>query len=144
MNIESSAKSNYFKITSMTNKTQFAMFAIAAIAIMSFGMTPAFAASYGSAQVTATTYSATSSEDVISCCSGDCKTKINLNNPQDRITYFIGAVGNNCDVSISLTGIGSTYTRDHGTIGGQVHFDVNRTINTGDTATITATYSNCT
>ncbi len=127
----------------MTNNTKYAMVAIVAIAAMSFGFAPAFA-SYGSAQVTATTYTATSAEDVISCGSGDCKTKISLNNPQDRITYFIGAVGNQCDVSIQVTGFGPVYTRDHGSISGQVSFDLDRTINTGNTGTVTATYTNCT
>ncbi len=128
----------------MTNKTTYAMAALVAVAVMSFGMTPAFAASYGSAQVTATTYTATSAEDSISCGSGDCKTKISLNNPQDRITYFIGAVGNQCDVEIEVTGFGAVYEKDHGTISGQVSFDLDRTINTGNTGTVSATYSNCT
>ena len=44
MNNESNAKSNQFKKSSMTNKTTYAMFAIVAIAAMSFGLAPAFAA----------------------------------------------------------------------------------------------------
>lgn len=127
----------------MSNKTQIAMFAIAAVAVMSFGMTPAFAASYGSVQVQATTYTATSAEDKIDCGTGKCLTKISLNNPQDRVTYFIGTNGNNCDVSVQVTGLGTTYNKDHGSINGQVSFSYDKTINTGDKGTVTATYSDC-
>lgn len=127
----------------MSNKTQIVMFAIVAVTVMSFGMTPAFAASYGSAQVQATTYTATSAEDSVSCGSGSCLTKISLNNPQDRVTYFIGTTGNSCNVSIEVTGLGTVYSRDHGSIAGQVSFSIDKTINTGNTGTVTATYSNC-
>ena len=128
----------------MTNKTTYAMVAVVAIAAMSFGLTPAFA-TFGSAQVQATSGVATSNTDDVSCGTGTCYSTISLDNPNDEVTYTIGTnSGIQCDVVISVTGFGAVYDRNHGVISGIVPFTIDKTVDTGDTGTINATYTNCT
>jgi len=133
----------------MTSKTQLAMFAIAALTIMSFGMTPAFAADYASSAVKAPSSGwASGSWDDVSCGneSGDCIAYAQVSASQDKAKFWYGISGSQttCTVSSQITGLGAVININHGTIAGLHNVEyTNYSIDSGDRVTVTNTYTNC-
>ena len=124
---------------------QLAMFAVAVFALGGLAITPAFADSYASKSLTAGSTYSVSSTDYVSCGSERCVAKVESHTTEDWIKYKIGTSGGNqCDASVQIVGAGSVYTRDHGSISGQVEFTISKEVSNGDRITVTNTYTNCT
>lgn len=123
------------------------MFAVAvmAIAAISFGFTPAFAAG-GVASVSWTAGSGLthSGHDWTGCGSGSCEAKATSHTTQNWINYSFGTSGNNCDITTYISGGGAPYEEDHGSVNGHVENLINRDIDQSDPLNITNVYSNCT
>ena len=148
MNIECSAKSNKFKKSSMTTKTQIAMFAVAAIAAMSFSMAPAYAtvSIYEDFDAPASG-TGDSGNTTASCGTGTCFAKITGSASQDYYVVWYGMYGSNntCDVTTIVTVEGEgTSTTNRGTISGLHSERININIDTGDNVNTINQYSNCT
>jgi len=133
----------------MTSKINYAMFAIAAIAVMSFSFAPAYAANYASSAVTAPSSGwASGPWDDTSCgtASGDCIAYAQVSASQDRAKFWYGISGSQttCTVSSQITGLGAVININHGTIAGLHNVEyTNYSIDTGDRVTVTNTYTNC-
>lgn len=124
---------------------QLAMFAIAAFALGGVALAPVYATSYASTSLKAGSGYSVSGTDYVSCGSERCVSKVESHTTQNWIKYKIGTVGGNqCDASVQITGAGSTYTRNHASISGQVEFYINKLVDQGDRITVTNIYTNCT
>jgi hypothetical protein len=132
----------------MTTKTTYAMFAVAAIAAMSFSLTPAFASSYASESVRAPTGSGTaySGWDNVSCGTGTCIAQITASSSQNYVTFWYGMDGSNnrCDVESQVYGMGAVKTYNWGNIAGKHSERINEPVNANQRVVIANTYSNCT
>ena len=136
----------------MTNKTQMAMFAIAAIAAMGIGLGPALA------HVTTTNHvnntddntTQTSSWDSIDCLytTDNCqsKTKVYNNNPTDKVRVYYDVDNANCDVTVEWYddngNLDHSWERDNysGTGASVTNF---MPIDDGDEITTVVHYENC-
>jgi hypothetical protein len=132
----------------MTTKTTYAMFAVAAIAAMSFGFTPAFAATYVYSDVDDIGSSGVekSNLETASCGTGTCVSMTEASASQDYVTAWYGMYGSNnvCTVTteVTVTGEGTT-SYNRGTISG-LHSDrINMQVDAGDDIVVVNYYSNC-
>ena len=134
----------------MTSKTNYAMFAIAAFAVMGYGITPAFANGAVSEQITMNSGNNTIPEDDLGCGSSDrCSMSaaaIAGYGSQDW-TVSYGPDGNTeCDVVVSVIG-GSSWNESRTFY--NLDYETSTTINgptdieVDDVFTVTANYSNC-
>ena len=134
----------------MTTKTHYAMFAIAAFAVMGFGITPAFANGAVSEDITMASGNNTIPEDDTGCGSNDrcaMSAAAIAGYGSNQWTVWFGPDGNTkCDVEVTVVGGSSWnesstfYNLDYETsttISGPSNIAVN------DDFTVTANYSNC-
>ena len=122
------------------------MFAIAALATMSFAFAPAFAAVYASASVKAPSSGWDSSNmDTISCGSGTCVAMVEVSASQDKAKIWYGMSGSNntCDVISYTYGMGAPKVDNWGTISGLHSHTYSASIDSGDVITVATAYSNC-
>ena len=134
----------------MTNKTHIAMFAVAAFAVMGYGITPAFANGAISEDITMSFGNNSITESDIGCGSNDqCKmsAKAFAGLSTDKWTVWFGPDGNTtCDVQVSVVG-GSSWNevRTFYNLSSEVSTTLTgpTDIAVSDEFTVTANYSNC-
>jgi len=89
----------------MTNKTNYAMFAIAAFALAGMGISPAFATPSTVNEVFNVPEGniKTSAVDSTSCGNGDCDSKMKVyNTGSNKVKVYYNVVGDSCDVNIKI------------------------------------------
>ena len=97
----------------MTTKTHYAMFAVAAIAAISFGFTAAYASVWAYVDVEAPASGVGYADrDEVDCGTGVCMSDASTSASQDYVTFWYGMwwTNNTCDVTTQLSVTGENNT----------------------------------
>lgn len=135
----------------MTNKTNTAMFALAMIAVIGMGVTPAFAAGAVINNGPLSAPDGTTTTDgpkSASCVSGTCKAtlKVYNNNPTDKVRVYYDVISSTCDINVVIKVNGSTvlnWTRGSPYSGTGEFVGVSTPIISTDSVTSTTNFTNC-